>query len=179
MGRTLGIALALGITWLAAAPAAEAQEIPQQIRGNCCSCNSQIKFRNDLDLLRLGGRLIPTPAAVIDPLLTGMAVELSNANGTLASIVIPPGAFTEKPSGRKWVYKDPAAKASGGAFVVTLQERNDQLGGLILDLKYFGDLSGATLADMETIVVIGTSSFFDVGAWTQKSSGWRRFYPRL
>ena len=22
-------------------------------------------------------------------------------------------------------------------------------------------------------------SFFDVGAWTQKSSGWRRFYPRL
>ena len=179
MGRTLPIALALGITWLAAAPAAEAQEIPQQIRGNCCSCNSQIKFRKDLDLLRLGGRLIPTPAAVIDPLLTGMAVELENANGTLASIVIPPGAFTEKPSGRKWVYKDAAAKASGGTFVVTLQERNDQLGGLILDLKYFGDLSGAVLADMETIVVIGTSSFFDVGAWTQKSSGWRRHYPRL
>lgn len=179
MGRTLRIALALGITWLIAAPAAEAQEIPQQIRGNCCSCNSQIKFRKGLDLLRLGSRLIPTPAAVIDPLLTGMAVELGNANGTLASIVIPPGAFTEKPSGRKWVYKDPAAKASGGAFVVTLQERNDQLGGLILDLKYFGDLSGAVLADMETIVVIGTSSFFDVGAWTQKSSGWRRHYPRL
>ena len=127
MGRVLGVALALGMTWLATAPTAGAQEIPQQIRGNCCSCNSQIKFRKNLDLLRLGARLIPTPAAVIDPLLSGMAVELSNANGTLASIVIPPGGFTEKPSGRKWVYKDPSAKTSGGAFVVTLQQRNDQL----------------------------------------------------
>ena len=174
MGRTLRIALALGITWLIAAPAAEAQEIPQQIRGNCCSCNSQIKFRKGLDLLRLGSRLIPTPAAVIDPLLTGMAVELGNANGTLASIVIPPGAFTEKPSGRKWVYKDPAAKASGGAFVVTLQERNDQHGGWLISIKYFGDLSAATLAEMSTVITIGTSTFFDTSDWTARATGWRK-----
>lgn len=173
------LALATAAFLLTSASSARSQEIPQPLFGNCCSCKAQVKFLSGLDLLKVGARIIPTPTAVIDPVVTGMTVVLSNLNGTILSVAVPPGGFVEKMGGRKFVYKDKAAKASGGIFTATLQERSDSVGGYIVSVKAYGDLSAATLADMTTQIVIGTSPFFDNSTWEQTSRGWKQSFPQL
>lgn len=153
---------------------AQAQEIPQPLFGNCCSCKAQIRLNpNGNDVLKIGARVVPTATAVIDPIATGMSFELSNANGTIVSATIPPGVFEENRRGR-YVLRVKNARKTGGISNVTLQERNDQHGGWLISIKYFGDLSAATLAEMSTVITIGTSTFFDTSDWTARATGWRK-----
>ncbi len=177
--RSSIFALAVGTFLLTLAPPVEAQEIPQPLLGSCCGCKSSVKIVADprLDTLKIGARIIPTVTAIIDPLTTGLSFELSNAGGTIMAGSVPPGAFLEKKSGQKFVYKNAAARKTGGIVSVVLQERFDSAGGWLISIRAFGDLSAATLPEMTTDIVIGTSSFFDNSDWTETPNGWRKKYP--
>ncbi|MBM4266023.1 MAG: hypothetical protein FJ144_05325 [Deltaproteobacteria bacterium] len=157
-----------------------AQEIPQPLLGFCCSCAAQIKFVPDPaapDLLSVGARFVPNVGAIIDPFTNGMTFTLENANGVIFTETIPPFQFVEATSGKKFTYKNPAAKTAGGIASVVIQERSDAIGGFSIEMRAYGDLSAATLSNMVTSVVIGASPFFDVGDWEQRDNGWRRKFP--
>ncbi len=168
------LALATALFLFTSVDSSQAQEIPQPLFGNCCSCKAQVKILPAFDLLKIGARVIPTVTAIIDPVTSGMTVTLSNANGTLLTETIPPGAFVEKKAGVKFVYKDKSARKNGGVHTAVVQERNDQHGGWLITIRTYGDLAGATLAEMSTDVVIGSSSFFDTSDWTPRPNGWRK-----
>lgn len=174
--RTCILALA-SITLLLWTGAVRAQEVPQPLAGSCCGCMGQIRFGPGLDRLKISARVIPTSSAVIDPVLTGMTIDLSNANGTVFSATIPSGEFDDVNGGRKFVYENRAAFFTGGVASVFLRQQHDELGGYRLRIKAFGDLSSATLAEMTTDVAIGTSSFFNVGVWDELNTGWRERFP--
>lgn len=155
---------------------AQAQEPPQPLDGSCCGCNGTIKFRSATkpDLVRVGTRIFPT--AAINPFDDGFTFLLSNANGTLISETLAPGVVTEKPNGRRWVYKNPAARVSGGIHTMTVQEMSGPAGGFIVYVRAYADLTTATEAEMTTGIVIGASSFFDHSDWNQRKSGWRHVF---
>ena len=166
----LGAALLLGPVGEAAA-----QEIPQPLLGSCCACKGKIQFTKSMDLLQLGARILPQPGAIIDPITTGMTVTLENSDGTIFTQMIPPGVFTENVTGTRLTYKDNAAKQTGGIKLVHLKRKDDGFGdGFLLEIKAYGDFASATLAEMTTLVNIGTSSFFDNGDWVEKKRSWRR-----
>lgn len=180
MGSRWAVMAATTVTLLLASAVAQpalGQEIPQPLLGNCCFCKGQIRIVPGLDFLRVGARIVPTSTAIIDPVTTGMSVEISNANGTVISVDIPPGAFVEKPNGRRFVVRDRTAKQGGGVYIAMLQERPGNNPSYLLDFRYYGDLSAATLADMTTVVTIGSSPFFDVGPWSTTRKGWVRKFP--
>jgi hypothetical protein len=172
----LGVVVGFGLL-IASAVAVQAQEVPQPVFGSCCTCQAKIKLKNGpaLDFLRVGARIIPVNP--VNPFDLGFMFTLSNANGNLFTATLLPGQITELTNGRKWVYRNPAAKISGGLFSVIIQERDDELDGLIVDVKAYADLSGATLAEMTTEMVIGPASFIDTGDWTAVSNGWRYRFP--
>lgn len=155
---------------------AQAQEPPQPLDGNCCGCNGTIKFRQDTkpDLIRIGTRIFPT--ASVNPFDDGFTFTLSNSSGSLFSETLSPGVVTEKPNGRRWVYKNPAAPASGGIHTMTMQEMNGPAGGYIVYVRAYTDLSAATEAEMTTGIVVGSSSFFDNSDWNPRKSGWRHVF---
>ena len=166
----LGAALLLGPVGEAAA-----QEIPQPLLGSCCACKGKIQFTNAQDLFQLTARILPQPGAIIDPITTGMIVTLENSDGTIFTQTIPSGVFTENVTGTRFTYKDNNAKKAGGIKLVNLRRKDDGLGeGFQLEIKAYGDFASATLAEMTTMVNIGTSSFFDVGDWVEKKRSWRR-----
>lgn len=171
--RSIALALATAALLFISIDPVQAQEIPQPLFGNCCSCKAQIKILPKLDILKIGARVLPTPTAIIDPVTTGMTIDLSNANGAITSAAIPPGAFEEKKPG-KFIYKNKAARKTGGVFTAIVQERNDQHGGWLITVKLYDDLTSATLAEMSTDIVIGTSAFFDTSDWLQRGNGWRK-----
>lgn len=171
------LALATAAFLLTSVGSVQAQEIPQPLFGNCCSCKAQIKVLKANDILKIGARVVPTPTAVIDPVTTGMSVDISNANGAVMSAVIPPGAFEEKRPG-KFVYRDKTSRKNGGISNAIVQERNDQHGGWLISIKYYGDLSSATLAEMTTDIVVGTSPFFDTSDWLARPNGWRKKFQQ-
>ena len=181
IGSTL-LALASAAFLFTSIQTADAQEIPQPLFGNCCSCKAQVRMINNRpDLLKIGARVIPTPTAVIDPVTSGMTIELSNAGGTVLMATIPPGLFVEKSAGggaQKFVYKDNKARKNGGVSSAIVQERFDQHGGWLISVKVYGDLSGATMPEMTTEIVIGTSSFFDTSTWEQRPTGWRKKFQQ-
>jgi len=160
--------------------AVRAQEIPQPLLGFCCSCAAQIKFTPNPaapDILSFGARFVPNQGAIIDPVTNGMTFTLENANGVVFTETIPPLQFVEATSGKKFTFKNPAAKVSGGISSVVIQQRSDAIGGYSIEMRAYGDLSAATLSNMTTSIVIGASPFFDVGDWEQRSNGWRRKFP--
>ena len=155
-----------------------AAELPQPLIGSCCACKGKVQFTNALDLLQIGARILPEPTAIIDPITTGMTVTLENDDGTIFMETIVPGQFTENVAGTRFTYKNDAAKKSGGIRLVNLKRKDDGIGeGFQLEIKAYGDFSSATLAEMTTLVNIGTSPFFDVGDWTKKKKSWRRKFP--
>ena len=133
--RSSVLALVAALSLSVSVDSVQAQEIPQPLFGNCCSCSAAIKFRPALDLLKIGARVLPTPTAVIDPVATGMTIDLSNADGGLLSTTIPPGAFVAKNGGQKFIYKNKAARLTGGVVSAVVQERNDQHGGWLISVK--------------------------------------------
>ncbi len=174
------LALATALLLFTSVDSTQAQEIPQPLFGNCCGCKAQLRFRpgQSLDFLKIGGRVLPTATAIIDPVLSGMTLDLSNANGGLLSASVPPGAFIEKQGGQKFIYKNQAAKKNGGIQSAIIQERNDAHGGWLISIRAYDDLSGATLEEMSTTIVIGTSSFIDTSDWGPRRNGWRKKFQQ-
>jgi len=148
-----------------------AQEIPLPITRPCKHpCVNKILFASgpQLDKLELHARIVP--ATSIDPAGETFVFELSNANGTIFSATLPPGAFAT--SKKRYIYRNPAARTAGGLYRVTISERHDANEGFRVDLLAYGDLSAATLADMTTIIAVGGDGFFNSGPWNQLKHGW-------
>jgi hypothetical protein len=179
---TTGLVIsALAAVALATLPApSRAQEIPQPITRPCKHpCPNRIRFAPapGLDSLELHARIIPQSS--IDPAFETFFVELSDANGNVFfAVSVSPGDMKETNGGRRAVYRNPAARSAGGVYQVTIMPRHDAIGGYRVDVRAYGDLSGATMADITTAITIGDDPFFDNGPWTQRSDGWvRDFIP--
>jgi hypothetical protein len=150
-----------------------AQEIPQPISRPCKHpCINKIRIAPDprLDGLELHARIIPTTD--IDPLTEPVTIEIQNVNGVVFTTTLPPGSFKSTNGGRRFLYRNTAARKTGGPFLIQIQRRNDALEGYRVDVHAYGDLSAATEAEMTTFIVVGTDNFIDTSTWEQRKYGW-------
>lgn len=171
----LGFSSALVVLLLAVAPVAgvQAQEIPQQITRPCKHpCLNKIRFvpGPGLDKLELHARIVPLTS--IDPAGETFILELSNANGTIFTETLNPGAFVTTNGGKRYTYRNAAARGAGGIYRVQIQQRKDASEGYRVDVLAYGDLSSATEADMTTFIVVGDDGFFDNSTWLARKDGW-------
>ena len=152
---------------------AGAQELPQQITRPCKHpCPNKITFESapHLDSLELHARI--TPMVSIDPATQPFTVSLSNANGTIFTATLNPGDFKVTNGGKRFIFRNLAARKTGGLFRVQIAERHDGPGGYRVDVLAYGDLSAATLPDMTTIIAVGPNGFFDNSPWDPRNHGW-------
>lgn len=170
----LGFSSALVVLLLAVAPIAgvQAQEIPQQITRPCKHpCLNKIRFApNGLDKLELHAGLLPLTS--MDPGFETFTVEISNVNGTIFTATLPPGAILTTNGGKRYSYRNPAARTSGGIYRVIVTQKKNAADGYRVDLIAYGDLSAATEAEMATFIVIGDDAFFDNSTWLARKDGW-------
>jgi hypothetical protein len=161
-----------------APPAAVAQELPQPITRPCTHpCLNKITFENapHLDKLELHARI--NPLSAIDPASESFTVEIANANGTVFTATLNPGDLKATNGGKRFIYRNAAARGAGGLFRVQIAQRHDGLQGYRVDVLAYGDLSSATLADMSTFIVVGNAGFFDSSTWTPRVHGWSIDFP--
>jgi hypothetical protein len=158
---------------------AGAQEIPQPISRPCKHpCLNKIRFVPGprLDLLELHARIIPVGG--IDPASEAFTVELTdNGGNVIFTASLAPGDFKVTGGGKKFTYRNPAAKTAGGLFRVQIAERKDASEGYRVDVLAFGDLSLATAPDITTFIAVGDDGFFDNSTWKQRSYGWSVDFP--
>lgn len=157
---------------LGAAPS-HAQEIPQQITRPCKHpCLNKIRFANAprLDSIELHARIVPVGS--IDPANEAFTVELSDVNGVLFTATLNPGDLVETNGGKRWLYRNPAAKTAGGLYRVQIAPRKDVNEGYRVDVYAYGDLSAATDPGISTFIVVGNDPFFDNGPWSPRKDGW-------
>jgi hypothetical protein len=150
-----------------------AQEIPQQITRPCKHpCLNKIRFVAGprLDKLELHARIVPLTS--IDPAGESFLVELSNANGTIFTATLNPGDFVTTNGGKRYIYRNPAARTAGGLFRVQIAQRKDANEGYRVDLLAYADLTAATEAEMTTFLVVGDDGFFDTSTWLARNDGW-------
>jgi len=156
---------------------AAAQEIPQPIGRPCKHpCVNKIRFvpGPKLDILELHARIVPVSS--IDPASEAFTVELTDGGGgTIFTATLNPGAFTLR--GKRYIYRNPAARTAGGLFRVQIAERENAGDGYRVDVIAYGDLSAATTPDITTFIAVGDDGFFDTSMWTQRSYGWSVDFP--
>lgn len=172
--RGLLLALALVATWSVAAPA---QEIPQPIVRPCKHpCLNKVRFvPNRLDKLELHAGLLPLSS--MDPGFETFTIELSNANGTIFTATLPPGAILTTNGGKRYSYRNPTARTAGGIYRVVVTQKKNAADGYRVDLIAYGDLSAATEADMSTFIAVGDDAFFDNSTWLARKDGWVVDFP--
>jgi hypothetical protein len=165
----------LGLATLLVAAPSRAQEIPQPISRPCKHpCPNKIKFANAprLDSIELHARIVPISS--IDPASEPVTVELSDPNGVLFTATLNPGDIKTTNGGKRWLYRNPAAKTAGGIYRLSIAPRHDVNEGYRVDVLAYGDLSAATDPNISTFIVVGGDSFFDNGPWTPHKNGWMR-----
>lgn len=172
--KSIILALAmLGLAALLAPAPSDAQEVPQPITRPCKHpCPNRIRFlpAPRLDSLELHARIVPVSG--IDPANEDFAVELTDGNGnSIFAAALPPGALRDTNAGKRVVYKNPAAKRTGGLFSVLITPRRDSLGGYRVDIRAYGDFTPPVSADITTFLAIGNDPFFDSQTWTPRSDG--------
>ena len=74
--------------------------------------------------------------------------------------------------GKRWLYRNPAAKTAGGLYRVQIAPRKDVNEGYRVDVYAYGDLSAATDPGIATFIVVGNDPFFDTSTWNQRKDGW-------
>lgn len=161
-----------------APPAAVAQELPQPITRPCTHpCPNKITFESapHLDKLELHARI--NPLSAIDPASESFTVDISNANGTIFTATLNPGDLKPTNGGKRFSYRNTAARSAGGLFRVQIAPRHDGAQGYRVDILAYGDFSSATLPDMSTIIAVGMSGFFDNSPWTPRQHGWSIDFP--
>ncbi len=150
-----------------------AQEIPQQITRPCKHpCLNKIRFANAprLDSIELHARIVPVGS--IDPANEAFTVELSDMNGVLFTATLAPGDLVETNGGKRWLYRNPAAKTAGGLYRVQIAPRKDVNEGYRVDVYAYGDLSAATDPGISTFIIVGDDPFFDNSTWSPRKDGW-------
>ena len=126
-----------------------------------------------LDEVRIHGRFAFTTP--FDPEAEGFGFVISNANGIVYRGKLAAGAVVSKSaSGRRYLFRDRAASATGGFANVGVRKRKIRgTSYLVFRVRTYGDLSGATLALMTTQVTIGNEVGSLTAEWTPTPSGWR------
>lgn len=149
--------------------AAQVQIVDEVIEG-CPHCPAKVTFRNGLDFYGVQGE-IPLPAN-FNPTAGGLTISLSNQNGVIYSGTLLPGDLVNK--GRKWQFKDKAAKTGGGFRdgIFKVQMKLGKSGLWRIKAKAFADLSAATLPEMTINISIGGNVFARTAIWNQRAKGW-------
>ncbi len=165
--------IALCTVIFAAAGHAAAQEIPQPLLGNCCSCTGAIhdEAGAGLDTIRVATRVVPV--SFMNPFDDGFTLELVSGAVPVFSASLAPGEMDENVFGRRWTWHDPNARSTGGFSRVLVQEMTGGLGGFLIHVYAYGDLSTATDPSMTIRIAIGGDSFFDTSLWTVRNNGFR------
>ena len=169
----------LALALVSVADQAGAQEIPQPIGRPCKHpCLNKIRLVPGprLDILELHARIVPVGS--IDPASEAFTVELTDGGGNvLFTATLAPGDFKVTSGGKKYTYRNTAARTAGGLFRVQIAERKDANEGYRVDVLAYGDLSGATSPDITTFIAVGDDGFFDNSVWVQRSYGWSVDFP--
>jgi len=109
-------------------------------------CDSRIFFSEGVDPDRFSGSLlIPAPPSC-DPSSAPLRFRITNADGTVINKKLPEGAIRKR--GNYWLYSNPAAKRAGGIGYVKVRNRKQDPLGWRVDLRVYGDMDTATLAEM-------------------------------
>ena len=168
-------ALALALLALAALPAvSHAQEIPQPISRPCKHpCPNKLRFDAGprLDSLEIHARVVPLSS--IDPANETFAIELTDANGdTVFRGTLAAGDLRDTNGGHRTLYRNPAAKRTGGLYSVLITPRRDAIEGFRVDIRAYGDFVRPVSDDITTFIAIGNDPFFDTRAWSPREDGW-------
>jgi hypothetical protein len=158
---------------------AGAQEIPRPIARPCkhpCLNKIRVVPGPRLDILELHARILPNDA--IDPSSEGFTVELTDDMGdVIFTATLAPSDFRVTNGGKKFTYRNAAARKTGGLFRVQIGARKDASEGYRVDVLAYGDLSGVTSPNITTFVGVGNRGFFDNSVWTPRRYGWSVDFP--
>lgn len=168
-------ALALALLALAALPAvSHAQEIPQPISRPCKHpCPNKLRFDAGprLDSLEIHARVVPLSS--IDPANETFAIELTDANGdTVFRGTLAAGDLRDTNGGKRALYRNPAAKRTGGLYSVLIAPRRDAIEGYRVDIRAYGDFMRPASDVITTFIAIGNDPFFDTSTWSPREDGW-------
>ncbi|MEW6270206.1 MAG: Ig-like domain-containing protein [Thermodesulfobacteriota bacterium] len=133
---------------------------------------ADLRFRPAIDVLQV--HIEVDPATPIAPAAEVLGVVLSNANGTIVNLSLPPGSLAS-PNGKRFRYRNVAARKLGGIGRAHIILRPN--GNYRVDLDVYGDFSAATLADMTLQVTIGDDSFVNASTWVQVVNGCNMVNP--
>ncbi len=116
--------------------------------------------------------LLDAPPAC-DPNADSFMVEITNADGTIFSWTLPPGSFVQKDP-LTWLYRDVAAKQSGGPAFVKVTNRVNVPLGFRVDVRGFDDMSLATLPEMTSTVAMCGYGATTTDDWNPfpRDAGW-------
>lgn len=134
-------------------------------------CPNKINFNTPVDTLQFQALLnVDTPLHPNDDKFT---ITLRNANGEILFDKLEAGLITRE--GNSFVYRNEAARQTGGISRVTL--RRKQAHQWRITVIAHGDLAGASLAQMAIYVVIGNDTFLTKNVWTRRQFGWILHLP--
>lgn len=109
-------------------------------------CDSRIFFANGTDPDRFSGSLLLNAPPGCDPSSDFFRFRITNEFGTVVNKKLPPGAIRKR--GNYWLYSNPAAKRAGGIGYVKVRQRKEEPLGWRVDLRVYGDMDTATVAEM-------------------------------
>jgi hypothetical protein len=99
---------------------------------------------------------------------------VSNARGSVYSVVLPAGSMQSNPGKTKFRYLNRAARTEGGVFraIINITRRGTSYG---YKVESYGDMSAATDADMAIQFYIGNQDTpaIHAEAWKRTGSGWK------
>lgn len=134
-------------------------------------CPNKINFNTPVDTLQFQALLnVDTP---LHPNEDKFTITLRNANGEILFEKLDAGLIVRE--GNSFVYRDDAARQSGGISRVTL--RRKQAHQWRVTVIAHGDLAGASLAQMTIYLVIGNDTFLTKNVWTRRQFGWILHLP--
>ena len=109
-------------------------------------CDSRIFFSDGIKPDRFSGSLLLNAPPGCDPSSAPLRFRITNADGFVINKKLPEGAIRKR--GNYWLYSNAAAKRAGGIGYVKVRERREDPKGWRVDLRVYGDMDTATLAEM-------------------------------
>ena len=133
-------------------------------------CPEKINLRGPVDSLTFQALL--TPASPLSPATEPFTITLRNANGVVFTATLPAGSL--KPQGRRFQFRDPNARVTGGFTRVTVRPKGSNWRITVIAR---GTMSGATLAPMTVELQLGDDTFATVNTWSKREYGWLLHLP--
>lgn len=173
--RTKFVIFAFAALALATLPAvARAQELPQPISRPCKHpCPNKLRFDAGprLDSVEIHARVVPLTS--IDPAGETFAFELTDVNGnTIFGATLAAGDLRDTNGGKRTLYRNPAAKKTGGLYSVLITPRHDAIEGFRVDIRAYGNFTPPATDVITTFIAIGNDPFFDTRTWSPRHDGW-------